>query len=258
MTTGTTRRQLLGAAAAAPLATLLANPTLTAVAAASTTTVNIETEDWGIPVMASLAQPDVTPAPAVILIHEFWGLNDQIKAVGAQLAKAGYIALSIDMYGGEVADERDTAMSLMTNVSEDAGVDTVKSWVNWLKKHPACTGKVASLGWCFGGGWSLEAAIESSVDASIIYYGRVNAPLERIQKINAPVLGHFATLDAFINEPMVKGFEDNMTKAGKDLTVHWYEADHAFANPTSARYDDKDAALSWERSMAFLKQHLGG
>jgi carboxymethylenebutenolidase len=117
---------------------------------------------------------------------------------------------------------------------------------------------VASLGWCFGGGWSLEAAIESSVDASIIYYGRVNSPLERIQKINAPVLGHFATLDAFINEPMVKGFEDNMTKAGKDLTVHWYEADHAFANPTSARYDDKDAALSWERSMAFLKQHLGG
>lgn len=162
------------------------------------------------------------------------------------------------MYGGQVATDRDTAMSLMTAVDENAGVDTVRSWVNWLKQHPACSGKVASMGWCFGGGWSLETAIESSVDASIIYYGRVNAPLERIQKAEAPVLGHFATLDAFINEPMVKGFEDNMAKAGKDLTVHWYEADHAFANPTSARYDDEDAALSWERSMAFLNQHLGG
>jgi carboxymethylenebutenolidase len=258
MTTGTTRRQLLGAAAAAPLATLLASPTLTAVAAASATDVSIKTEGMDLAVSASLALPDVTPAPAVILIHEFWGLNDQIKAVGAQLAKAGYIALSIDMYGGQVATDRDTAMSLMTAVDENAGVDTVRSWVNWLKQHPACSGKVASMGWCFGGGWSLETAIESSVDASIIYYGRVNAPLERIQKVEAPVLGHFATLDAFINEPMVKGFEDNMAKAGKDLTVHWYEADHAFANPTSARYDDEDAALSWERSMAFLNQHLGG
>ena len=258
MTTGTTRRQLLGAAAAAPLATLLASPTLTAVAAASTTNVNIKTEGMDLAVSASLALPDVTPAPAVILIHEFWGLNDQIKAVGAQLAKAEYIALSIDMYGGQVATDRDTAMSLMTAVDENAGVDTVRSWVNWLKQHPACSGKVASMGWCFGGGWSLETAIESSVNASIIYYGRVNAPLERIQKVEAPVLGHFATLDAFINEPMVKGFEDNMAKAGKDLTVHWYEADHAFANPTSARYDDEDAALSWERSMAFLNQHLGG
>lgn len=258
MTTGTTRRQLLGAAAAAPLATLLASPTLTAVAAASATDVSIKTEGMDLAVSASLALPDVTPAPAVILIHEFWALNDQIKAVGAQLAKAGYIALSIDMYGGQVATDRDTAMSLMTAVDENAGVDTVRSWVNWLKQHPACSGKVASMGWCFGGGWSLETAIESSVDASIIYYGRVNAPLERIQKVEAPVLGHFATLDAFINEPMVKGFEDNMAKAGKDLTVHWYEADHAFANPTSARYDDEDAALSWERSMAFLNQHLGG
>jgi len=254
---GLSRRGLLKGAASLPLASVLANPALAHVAASAATDISIQTQAQDLPVRASLSLPDVTPAPAVILIHEWWGLNDQIKAVGAELAKLGYVALSIDLYGGEVATDPQTATKLMGAVTEDAGVDTVKSWINWLRQNPACNGKVAAMGWCFGGGWSLETAIEAPVDASIIYYGRVTAPVERLSKITGPVLGHFATKDQFINIPMVDGFKASMEAAGKPLTVHMYDADHAFANPTSARYDDEDAALSWQRTVDFLAEHLG-
>jgi carboxymethylenebutenolidase len=261
---GVSRRGLLKgaaslplAAASLPLASVLASPALAQMAAAAATEVSIKTQEWDVPVRASLSLPEVTPAPAVVLIHEWWGLNDQIKAVGAELAKLGYIALSIDLYGGQVATDAEMATRLVGEVSEDAGVDTVKSWVNWLRGNPACSGKVAAMGWCFGGGWSLETAIEAPVDASIIYYGRVTAPVARLSKITGPVLGHFATRDQFINGPMVDGFTANMKAAGKPLTVHLYEADHAFANPTSARYDNEDAALSWQRTVDFLAANLG-
>ena len=250
------RRSLLAGVAAMPLASILASPALAQMSAATTTEVSINSARLGVPLKASLCVPDVTPAPAVILIHEWWGLNDQIKSVGAELAKLGYLALSIDLYDGQVATDADTAMKLLGDVQEDAGVDTVQSWVKWLRQHEACNDNVAVMGWCFGGGWSLETAIETDVDASIIYYGRVTAPQERLASISGPVMGHFAILDQFIDKPMVNGFVANMQAVDKDLTIHWYEADHAFANPTSARYDDTDAALSWQRTLDFLKAHL--
>jgi carboxymethylenebutenolidase len=262
--TGVSRRGLLKgaaslplAAAGLPLASVLANPALAQMVAAAATEVSLQTQEWDLPVRASLSLPEVTPAPAVVLIHEWWGLNDQIKAVAAELAKLGYIALAIDLYGGEVATSVEMATRLVGEVSEEAGVDTLKSWVNWLRGNPACSGKVAAVGWCFGGGWSLETAIEAPMDASIIYYGRVTAPVERLSKITGPVLGHFATKDQYINGPMVEGFEANMKAADKPLTVHKYDADHGFANPTSARYDDEDAALSWQRTIEFLASNLG-
>jgi len=254
---GISRRSLLAGAAGLPLATILASPALAELSAATATEVTITTNSGGHTISASLFTPDGTPAGAVILIHEWWGLNDQIKSVGAELAKLGYLALAIDLYGGKVATNADEAMQYVGAVDEAVGVDTVQSWAKWLRNHPAGSGKVAAMGWCFGGGWSLEAAIEAGVDASIIYYGRVTAPPERLASISGPVLGHFATQDQFINKPMVDGFEANMAAAGKELTLHLYDADHAFANPTSARYDDADAALSWQRTTAFLAEHIG-
>jgi carboxymethylenebutenolidase len=254
--TGISRRSLLAGAAGLPLAAILASPALAELSAATATEVTITTKSGGHSVSASLFTPDATPAGAVILIHEWWGLNDQIKSVGAELAKLGYLALAIDLYGGEVATSADEAMQLIGSVNDEVGVDTVQSWANWLREHSAGSGKVAVMGWCFGGGWSLETAIEAGVDASIIYYGQVTAPAERLASITGPVLGHFATQDQFINKPMVDGFEANMAAAGKDLTVYRYDADHAFANPTSARYDDEDAALSWARTTEFLASNL--
>lgn len=92
----------------------------------------------------------------------------------------------------------------------------------------------------------------------MIYYGNVNKNAEELGSLQGPVMGHFATQDGWINADMVGGFESAMADAGKkNIDVHWYEADHAFANPTSARYDAEDAALSWERTTQFFKNNLG-
>lgn len=252
------RRLFLKGAASLPLATVLAFPELAGAAAGSLTTVST-TISGGREVSAALALPAQDRAPSVLLIHEWWGLNDQIKSVAAELAGLGYAALAVDLYGGEVADDAEGAMSLMQGVDEQEATDTLTTWIEWLRKHDRTTDKVATVGWCFGGGWSLRASIAAPVDATIVYYGAVTQPAESLASLQGPVLGHFATQDQRINEAMVEGFEAEMAKAGKAdrLTVHWYDADHAFANPTGARYDEEDASLSWNRTVAFLEEHVG-
>ncbi len=90
----------------------------------------------------------------------------------------------------------------------------------------------------------------------MVYYGRVNQPREELARLESPVLGHYATEDQWINRDMVAAFEANMTALGKPFESHWYEAQHAFANPSSARYDEADAKLAWQRTLAFFKAHL--
>ncbi len=101
-----------------------------------------------------------------------------------------------------------------------------------------------------------NASIATPVDATVVYYGRVEKKADQLSKLKGPVLGHYATRDEWINQQMVSGFEAEMDKAGKKYTSHWYEADHAFANPTSARYDQPDADLAWNRTLAFYQLHL--
>jgi len=258
------RRDLLRQIAAGPvsaplagfsLAAVLADPRLVRAAAEGLEEVSITTGD-GREVGAVLAVPARTPAPAVLLIHEWWGLNDQIKAVAADLAKEGYLALAVDLYDGKVAETREAARSYMQAVEAEAATDTLASWIAWLRDHDKSTGKVGTIGWCFGGGWSLNASIAAPVDATVVYYGRVNQPAERLADLDGPVLGHFATQDNWINEEMVGGFEDAMAEAGKPFETFWYEADHAFANPTGGRYDEEDAATAWQRTLAFFDRHL--
>lgn len=251
------RRLFLKGLATLPLASVLAYPELAQAAAGSTHEEMIELAD-GSTVRAAMALPEANDAPAVLLIHEWWGLNDQIKVVAAELAKQGYIALAVDLYDGGVATTPDEARGFMKAVDKTQATQTLSNWINLLKEHKQGNGKVATLGWCFGGGWSVNASIAAPVDATVVYYGNVTQSAEQLAKLNGPVLGHFATLDKRINQEMVSGFEAQMQAANKSdqLDVHWYEADHAFANPTGARYDEADAALAWERTMAFFQQHL--
>ncbi len=250
------RRQVLTSLAGIPLATILANPQLARAAAAGLEDVSITTEG-GRKATAALALPEQTPAPTIVVIHEWWGLNDQIKTVAAEYAKEGFVALAVDLYGGEVADTPDGARALMQATNPEEATDSLKSWIAWLKNHSESTGKVGTVGFCFGGGWSLSASIATPVDATVVYYGRVNRPAADLKSLAGPVLGHFGTEDAFINEAMVGAFEAEMTKAGKPFENHWYVANHAFANPTSARYDEEDAALAWSRTLTFFKKRLG-
>ena len=250
------RRKVLGSIAGLPLAAVLADPRLARAAAAGLTDLTLTTQG-GRSVNAALALPEQASAASVLLIHEWWGLNDQIKSVAAALAGEGYVALAVDLYDGKVATAPDAARAYMGEVKAEEATDTLVSWVSWLRAHERTTDKLGTVGWCFGGGWSLNASTAAPVDATVVYYGRVNLSAEELANLQGPVLGHFATEDQWINKPMVEGFEAAMQKAAKPFQNHWYEAQHAFANPTSARYDQADADLAWRRTLAFYKEHLG-
>ena len=249
------RRDILVGLAGLPLAAVLANPRLARAAASGLETVTITTEG-GREVSAALGVPAALPAPAVMLVHEWWGLNDQIKSVAAALADAGYLALAIDLYDGNVTADPAVARELATGVRPQAATDTCASWIGWLRGHESGTGKVGTVGWCFGGRWSLNASLAAPVDATVVYYGSVKKGRERLAVLAGPVLGHFATRDKWINKDMVGAFEAEMAAAGKSAENHWYEAHHGFANPTGARYDEEDAALAWQRTLDFFAAHL--
>ncbi|MGD9538345.1 MAG: dienelactone hydrolase family protein [Alphaproteobacteria bacterium] len=238
------------------LAAVLADPRLARAAAASLETVTITTEG-GQSVSAALAVPEATPAAGVMLVHEWWGLNDQMKSVAAELGKLGYLALAIDLHRGEVASDPERAKELIGALDAAAATDTVKSWLRWLKADTRSTGKVASIGWCFGGGWALNASLAEPVDATVVYYGNVAKTAEELAPLKGPVLGHFALKDQWINQEMVNGFTAAMAKAGKGVEARWYDADHAFANPTGGSYDEADTKAAWERTLAFLKGTIG-
>ena len=253
------RRTVLGTlargVAGLPLAVVLADPGLARAAAGALETVSLTTPG-GLTVSAALARPAQTPAPAVLLVHEWWGLNDQIKAVAADLARQGYLALAVDLYGGNVATTRDDARAYMQAVDRLAATGVLAAWIDWLRAHAAAGGRLGTVGWCFGGGWSLNASLARPVDATVVYYGRVAKSAAELATLAGPVLGHFATRDGWIDADMVGAFEAAMNAAGKAHELYWYEADHAFANPTSARYDAEDTALAWRRTLAFFSAHL--
>ena len=250
------RRRFLKGLTSLPLATILANPRLAAAVSAGLQEVEAKLAD-GRTVKAALAQPQGQAKGSILLVHEWWGLNNQIKSVASEFANHGYAALAVDLYHGKVANTRDGARSLMKSVDPRVATETLEIWLRWLRKDARAGGKLATIGWCFGGGWALNASLAAPVDATIVYYGRVNKTAGELSSLKGPVLGHFATQDEWINEKMVSGFESAMDAAGKSYTSYWYDAQHAFANPTSARYDAGDAALAWQRTLDFLKRHLG-
>ncbi|WP_238858214.1 dienelactone hydrolase family protein [Faunimonas pinastri] len=253
----TDRRAFLAGTMALPLATVLAFPDLAHAQAARLEPVNVTTKTGG-KVSGVIAMPKQLPAPAVILIHEWWGLNDQIKSVAAELAEQGYIALAVDLYGGTVARSPDEAQAAMKAVDSKEATESLAGAVDYLRGHKDSTGKVGTVGWCFGGGWSLNTALAAPVDACVVYYGSVAKKAGELQNLHCPVLGQFGTEDDHINKEMVEGFEAELKKAGKSelFTAYWYDADHAFANPTGARYDAEDAKLAWDRTTEFLHQYL--
>ncbi len=250
------RREVVKGALGLPLAAVLANPVRAKTVAESLPQVAITTAG-GRTVKGTFARTRLARAPMVLLVHEWWGLNDQIKTVAGEFAGLGYNALAVDLYDGRVATSSDDARSYMKSVEAAEALDTLVSWVAWLRAHKGSSGKVGTVGWCFGGGWSLLTGIKTPVGATVVYYGNVARAADEVKSLKGPVLGHFATRDKWIDKAMVGGFEAAMKRAGKSLEAHWYEADHGFANPSSGRYDKADAKLSWQRTVAFFQTHLG-
>lgn len=250
------RRAFIKGLASLPIAAVLFDPTLARAAASGVKTETIKTAS-GASTSAVVAYPDKANAPTMLIIHEWWGLNDHIKAMAQEFANQGFLTVAIDMYNGKVASKREDAKAYMMGMDGAWAKQAVGAWIDWLKSNPKGNGKVGTCGWCFGGGWSLNASLIREVDATVIYYGRVNKSAADLASLKSPVLGHFGTLDKSINEKMVGGFEKSLDAAGKtNYTNHWYTANHAFANPTGARYDEDDAALAWSRTLAFLHKNL--
>lgn len=242
-----------------PLTGLLVTPALAQEAAALTTRVSLTT-DAGREVSGVLALPanqaEGDTWPSVLLVHEWWGLDDQIKTMARALADEGYVVLAVDLYNGVVATDAATARYQSKNVKADEAIDTLTSWGNWLRAHEASTDKLGTCGWSFGGGWSLGASLNMTVDATVIYYGDVARSADELRNLQGPVMGHFGSRDMFINKDVVAGFESELTKAGRIATVHWYDADRGFANPAVSRYDEENTKIAWGRTLAFFKEYL--
>ncbi|HUS24460.1 MAG TPA: dienelactone hydrolase family protein [Candidatus Binatia bacterium] len=200
--------------------------------------------------------------PGVLVFHEWWGLNANIKSMADQLAGQGYVALAADLYGGQVATQPDQAMALMQAAlkDEDAMALNLRQAHAYLKEQIKAT-RVGTIGWCFGGGvsWRTALLLPEQVDAAVIYYGHVSADPSDVAKLKAPVMGFFGAADASIPVDGVKQFEAALKAAGKTAEVHVYEgAQHAFANPSGGNYKADAAADAWQRALTFLAQHLKG
>jgi carboxymethylenebutenolidase len=214
------------------------------------------------PVTGYLAQPEDHdgPLPGLIVIHEWWGLNDNIRAMTRRLAGEGYTALAVDLYGGKTADDPTAARQMMVAVGDAPApaASNLRQAFEYLKKEQNAP-KVASIGWCFGGGWSLETALllPDELDAAVIYYGRVVTDRARLDTLNMPILGIFGGKDHGIPITDVKIFEGTLKALGKDATIIVYpDADHAFANPSGRNWNPQAAADAWRDTVEFLAKHL--
>lgn len=209
---------------------------------------------------AYLSLPDgaEAPLPAVLVIHEWWGLNDHIRHYADRIAAEGYAALAIDLYGGKTASEPETAMKYMKSVDAGEAEKVVAAGLELLRTDDRVKApKVGSIGWCFGGAWSLRTALlDEELDAAIIYYGPPVTEVRKLETIGADLLAFYGEQDGSIPMEKVKAFEAALEKAGVDATVHTYDAGHAFANPSGANYVPEHAADAWTKATAFLDEKL--
>ncbi|BBM84374.1 dienelactone hydrolase family protein [Candidatus Uabimicrobium amorphum] len=198
--------------------------------------------------------------PAVIVIQEWWGLNDNIKTMARKIASQGYVALAVDMYGGNTAETSKQALKLMKKAmgNQQQALDNLNQAHNYLKNNCKAT-KIGSIGWCFGGHWSLRCGLlfEAKIDAVVIYYGRLVNDKEQLAKLSAPVLGIFGQLDRGIPVESVNTFHEALKSLNKNADINIYpKANHAFANPSGTRYNKEAAENAWEKTMAFFAKHL--
>jgi carboxymethylenebutenolidase len=199
-------------------------------------------------------------APAVIVIQEWWGLNDWVKDQARALAAEGYVALAPDLYRGKVAANPDEAHQLMRGLPEDRALRDLNAAVDYLKSRPEVNADaIGCVGFCMGGGYALSLAVDNaSVKACDIYYGRLLTDDAQLAKIRAAVLGNFGAEDKGIPPDAVKAFEASMKKLGKSVDVKIYPgAGHAFANANNKEGYNADAAKdAWSRTLSFFKKTL--
>ncbi len=207
-----------------------------------------------------LSQPENIKAKSgLIVIHEWWGLNEDIHLMADQLAGLGYHSLAVDLYDGKSAEGVREAFQLMTGLSknEDAALANLKEAYDYLTNELGVE-KVGIIGWCLGGKWSLRGSLmlPNEIDATVIYYGSLIDDREQLATLEMPIIGFVGTKDRpYINQFIQ--FDKDLKALNKDYSVHFYEgAGHAFANASGTAYEPEAAEDSWKKTVNFLAAHL--
>ena len=219
----------------------------------------------GQTVQGYLAEPAVTAgAPAVVVIQEWWGLNDQIRGVAERVAAAGYFALVPDLYRGKSTIAAEEAHHLMSALNfGDAAAQDIRGAVKYLK---ARSGKVGVTGFCMGGALTvLSLVMAPEVDAGVAWYGLPPLDFVDASKIKAPMMGHWATQDGAFPSASVDPLEEKRRAAGVAYEGYRYLAQHGFANETAmgprrlpiTQYDPAWAQIAWDRTFRFFGKHIG-
>lgn len=192
----------------------------------------------------------------ILMVHEWWGLNDYIQQEAEKLQEelGNVNVLALDLYDGKVATTREDAAKYMTEIKEERGRAIIKGALEYV----GTKAKIGTIGWCFGGGWSLQSSLMAGKQgvACVMYYGMPEKDPEKLKTLNAPVLGLFAKKDRGITPEIVQTFETAMKNAKKKITVKMYDAEHAFANPSNPRYDKEATADAHTLTIEFFKKHL--
>ena len=218
----------------------------------------------GKPVHGYLAEPRDAkgPLPGIIVIHEWWGLNANIRSMADQLAGEGYAALAVDLYGGQSAATPQAAENLMKAVFADtsAAGSNLRQAYGYLHDTEHAP-RIGVIGWCFGGGWSLETALmlPDQLSAAVMYYGRPVDDVAALSKLKMPLLGFFGEQDHGITVQDVHAFQKALKAAKVNAEIHEYPgAGHAFANPSGENYRPAAATDAWKRTLAFFARYLKG
>jgi carboxymethylenebutenolidase len=200
------------------------------------------------------------PFPALVVIHEWWGLNDWVKEEASKLADQGYVTLAIDLYRGKVATTPDEAHQIMRGVPEDrANRDLLAASAFLSSQKNVDAKRIGSIGWCMGGGYALNLAVaDPKLKVAVINYGHLAADDATLKKINAEILGIFGGQDKGITPDDVHKFESQMKALGKPVDIHIFpDAGHGFENPNNKQaYRGDDTAEAWKLTTAFLAKNL--
>ena len=200
------------------------------------------------------------PFPALVVIHEWWGLNDWVKEQASKLAGQGYVTLAVDLYRGPVAATPEEAHELSRGLPRDRAQRDLLAAVDFLGKNQSVNPRrIGVIGWCMGGGYALDLAMAAPhLAAAVVNYGRLATDPETLKKIQAPILGIFAGKDRGIPPADVQRFQQQMKELGKRVEVTIFpDAGHAFENPNNqAGYRPADAAKAWELTVDFLRRTL--
>ncbi|HEU4408951.1 MAG TPA: dienelactone hydrolase family protein [Polyangiaceae bacterium] len=197
-------------------------------------------------------------APALVLVHEWWGVNDHVRAVAGRLSREGFIVYAPDLFHGKTTKDPNEAGALLAALDWKRALAEIASSVAFLGDHVYSNGKVGVLGFGLGAGLTFAAAALAEVSAAVPFYGLPKPEFARKEAMRAPIQAHFAARDQWAKPSIARELQAELEAAGRSMELHVYDADHAFLNDTRPEvYNAQAAETAWQRAVAFLKKQLG-